>query len=140
MAGNKPGVDHQLDNKELLGRIKKAVFEGKNLKEIAEASGMSEATLYTYHSANVRSIADKIEGWRRDSKLAKADQNIDQILGLDVTQKDYTKVVADMSKFVKQALDKANYSNRTEHTGADGKDLPTAIHIITDGSNTNTKF
>ena len=112
--------------KELLAEIKASVFKGKNLKEIAEHSEMSVSTLYTWHSDNYLNLKDKIEGWRRDYKLELADKNIEKILQLNVDDKDFVRTVSDMSKFVKETLDKDNYSKRTDIT-TKGKELPTPI-------------
>lgn len=112
---------------ELLAQIKKAVFAGQNLITIANTCGIPENTIYHWHSDNYAGIRDKIEGWRRDSKLQKADRNIDEILDLPREDKDFVKVVADMTKFVKETLDKPNYSKRQELGGIDGKDLPAPI-------------
>jgi len=117
-----PGPKTNLDA-ELFGEIKAHVFAGRNLKEMAEISEIPISTLYTWHSDNYLGIADKIEGWRRDNKLEKADRNIDKILDLDPSDKDFIKSVADISKFVKETLDKPHYSKRTELGGIDGKDL-----------------
>ena len=130
-----PGPKTNLDA-ELFGEIKAHVFAGRNLKEMAELSEIPISTLYTWHSDNYLGIADKIEGWRRDSKLEKADKNIDKILDLDVNDKDYLKSVADISKFVKETLDKPNYSKRTELGGLNNKDLQ--INVITYADNVAT--
>jgi len=126
MAGNTTGPDSLL-TKKMLAKIKAGVFSGMNLKELAKHCKVSESTMYHWHSENAANLGDKIEGWRRDSKLEQADRNIDTILKLDATDKDFTKSVSDMSKFVKETLDKPNYSKRNEHTGADGKELTVNI-------------
>lgn len=123
MAGNKPGKDSMLASKEFVAGLKALVFQGKTLKEIADISGISESSIYHWHADNVAGIRDKMEVWRLESKLAKADRNIDGILDLPYTEKEYVKVVADMSKFVKETLDKENYSKRQEMTGKDGEAL-----------------
>lgn len=122
---------------ELFREIKQAVFAGCNYQKIAEACSIPVSTFYTWHSDNYLSLADKIEGWRRDSKLQKADRNIDEILDLPREDKDFVKVVADMSKFVKETLDKPNYSKRSELGGIDNKDLPAPIlgYVLSDNSN-----
>ena len=117
---------------ELFAEIKKAVFVVGTLGEIAERCGISTSTFYHWHNDNYANLKDKVEGWRRDSKLEKADRNIDEILDLPRDDKDFAKTVADMTKFVKETLDKPNYSKRTEMTGAGGKDLPTPILSIID--------
>lgn len=113
---------------ELFGKIKGYVFEGRTLKEMAELSGIVEATIYQWSSDNYLGFKDKVEGWRRDSHLEKADKNFAKILSLDPTDKDFVRTIADISKFVKETLDKPYYSKRIENTAADGKDLfPTPI-------------
>jgi hypothetical protein len=127
---SKPGPKTKLEEKEFLSELKRAVFDFTTLKDIAEACEVPMTTMYTWHSDNYLGLADKIEGWRRDKKLAKADKNIDDILDLPVNDKDFTKTVADMSKFVKETLDKPYYSKRSEHSGPDGKELPSPIMMI----------
>ena len=112
---------------ELISVIKQHILDGKILKEIASLCDIPEKTIYSWTYDNYREISDKIEGWKRDRKLLLADKNIDKILVMDMDNKDFTKVVADMSKFVKETLDKKHYSKRSELTGKEGKDLPTPI-------------
>lgn len=124
---------------ELVKQIKQSILDGNDLKTTANVCGINEGTFYVWHSDNYLKIADKIEGWKRDRKLNLADKNIEGILGLGISDKDSLKVVADMSKFVKETLDKKNYSKRSELTGEDGKDLqPVLVKFIDNGdSNTN---
>ena len=114
-------------NKETFAKIKDGILDGLSLRDIAKKIKIPESTIYTWTYDNYLNLADKIEGWKRDRKLLLADERIDEILRLDVTNKDYTRAVGDMSKFVKETLDKQNYSKRSELTGKDGKDLPTPI-------------
>ena len=114
---------------ELFGKIKEYVFAGKTLKEMAELSGIVEGTIYEWSSENYLGFKDKVEGWRRDSHLEKADKNFAKILDMDVNDKDFVKTIADISKFVKETLDKPNYSKRTELGGLNNKDLQ--INIVT---------
>jgi len=119
-------------------KIKKLALEGKNLKEMAELSGICEDTLYNWHAKNYLNFYDKVEGWRRDRKLMLANRNIEAILQLDTNDKDFVKTVSDMSKFVAETLDKKNYSKRNELTGADGKDLqPVLVKFIDDSTQNN---
>jgi len=112
---------------ELFAEIKKSIMDGNDLRETARVCKISESTLYHWHCDNYANITDKIEGWKRDRKLLLADKNIDGILCLGISDKDSLKVVADMSKFVKETLDKENYSKRTENTGKDGAPLFNSI-------------
>lgn len=118
-------------------KIKDAVLEGANLKEISNIIGVAEQTVYEWSSNNYINFSDKVEGWRRDRKVKLASRNIEEMLDMDIkntgaTQKgefyefDDTgklRVKADISKFVLETLDKGNYVKRSELTGKDGKDL-----------------
>lgn len=125
----KPGPKPAL-NKEMFAKIKQCILDTKTLRDTAKACGVPESTFYTWHSDNYLRLAEKIEGWRRDSKLIQADKNIDKILKLNPADKDFTKSIADMSKFVKKTLDKQHYSERSEVTGADGKDLELGVVVL----------
>lgn len=123
---------------ELLVEIKQLILDGKNLKEIARIKEMPEVTIYKWHENNYLNFYDKVEGWRRDRKLMLANRNIEAILQLDTNDKDFVKIVSDMSKFVAETLDKKNYSKRTENTGADGKDL--VVNVVNYGNNTTSQL
>jgi len=123
MAGKTTGPDPMLEDDELLRKIKQSILDGNDLKTTANVCGIVESTFYTYTSSNYLNISDKIEGWRRDRKLMLADRNIESILCLGLSDKQALKVVADMSKFVKETLDKENYSKRSELTGKGGTQL-----------------
>lgn len=137
MAGKTPGPEPMLEDKELLRKIKESILAGNDLKTTANICEIPESTLYTYHSDNYLNIADKIEGWKRDRKLNLADRNIDGILCLGVADKDSLKVVADMSKFVKETLDKENYSKRNELTGKGGENL--TVKVVNYGDTDTTQ-
>ena len=123
MAGNTPGPEPMLEDNELLRKIKESILDGNDLKTTAKICGIPESTLYTWHSDNYLNIADKVEGWKRDRKLKLAENNLEAILCLGVSDKDSLKVVSDITKFTLETLNKKDYSKRNEMTGADGKDL-----------------
>lgn len=126
--------------KEKLAKIKQSILDGMNLKEMAQHCEIPETTVYTWSSDNYLGFRDKVEGWKRDRKLNLADKNIEDILELGITEKEHIRVVADMSKFVKETLDKEYYSKRSEVTAKDGKDLPTPImYVQRDDSNQEDK-
>jgi phage terminase small subunit len=65
---------------------------------------------------------------RRKRLLAKAENNLEILL-----DSEDERVKADMTKFVAKTLGKENYSERTEMTGKDGKDLiPKPIMDLSD--------
>jgi transposase len=122
--------------KETLENIKQGILDGKTLKEIAEHSKINEGTLYQWHSKNYSSLADKVEGWKRDRKVNLATSNLEEMLTMStVNTKEIgdqlireidtglVRVKADMTKFTLETLAKETYSKRSEMTGAEGKDL-----------------
>lgn len=126
---------------ELFDKIKQSIIDGNDLRKTASVCGINEGTLYQWHSKNYSNISDKIEGWKRDRLLMLANRNIEGILALGISDKETTKVVADMSKFVAETLGKKDYAKRTENTGADGKALIpiVSINYVQPGSDNNTK-
>lgn len=141
MAGKTPGPEPMLEDKELLRKIKESILAGNDLKTTANICEIPESTLYTYHSDNYLRLADKIEGWKRDRKLNLADKNIEGILCLGVGDKDSLKVVADMSKFVKETLDKKNYSKsiNTDITSGGESLQPVLVKFINDEQGNNNQ-
>lgn len=130
--------------KETLENIKQGILDGKTLKEIAEHSKINEGTLYQWHSKNYSSLADKVEGWKRDRKVNLATSNLEEMLTMQTINKEVIKlgygddavhdwqdfqdpalirIKADMTKFTLETLAKETYSKRSEMTGAEGKDL-----------------
>lgn len=137
MANQKRGPKSEL-NEELLGEIKDLILEGKDLKTIAKTLGILTDTFYQWKCKNYQGLNDKIDGWKRDRKLMKAEENIQELLemntsnvrmtdsGHEVEFKDsgLVRVKADMSKFVAETLGKnKGYAKRSELTGAEGEAL-----------------
>ena len=114
-------------DKELFSKIKQCILNGEDLRNTAKICEINETTLYNWTADNYLNITDKIEGWRRDRKLKLAENNLEAILCLGVSDKDSLKVVSDITKFTLETLNKKDYSKRNEMTGADGRDLPTPI-------------
>lgn len=113
----------------------------ENAYEAAIKSGYSED-----HARNIT-----IQGWfkerkdklRRKEMLSKAERNLDNILDLDVTDKEIDSrllsIKADVSKTVAKTLGKEAYSERNELTGKDGKDLmpkPILAYVQSDPGDT----
>jgi phage terminase small subunit len=71
---------------------------------------------------------------RRKRLLEKAENNLETLL-----DSEDEKVKADMTKFVAKTLGRENYSERTELTGKDGKDLiPKPIMDLSDVQQDNS--
>src|SRR3990167_11446277 len=66
---------------------------------------------------------------RRNDMLGKAERNLDKVLDLEVQDlkgeinPQLLRIKMDVSTTIAKTLGKNHYSERTEHTGADGKDL-----------------
>ncbi len=124
----KPGPETMLD-KELLAKIEEHVVDGGSLASFAKQSGMSESTLYDWSYKNVSSLNDNMKTWRLMAKLKKAEQRAEEILSLPLQDPDgkidgsVLRAVQKEAEFIRETLDKENYSKRTENTGKNGKDL-----------------
>ena len=113
---------------ELFQKIRGWVLEGKNIREMAELCDHPVQTLYHWASTNYLDFQARVDGWQRDRLLMLAERNIGKILGMDADDKDFTRVIADMSKFTAETLGKdVGYAKRTELGQKGGKDLPTPI-------------
>lgn len=145
---SKPGPEPLLTD-ELLGKIKKSILDGNDLRETAKVCKIIESTLYTWTRDNYLNISDKIEGWKRDRKVMLAAKNVEEMLQLDVIEDKIgafgpildpktkkrikeintgiLKVKADISKFVLEALE-PNYTKKTT-IGVD-EELKNAISKI----------
>ena len=88
---------------------------------------------YTKGTANMITTEDWFKGkLRRLNLLDKAERNLDKIM--DLPLEDKANVVLDASKFIAKTLGKdEGYSDRSELTGKDGKDLmPDQKKLIAD--------
>lgn len=68
-----------------------------------------------------------IEKLRTLNMLEKAERNLNNFLEMDEETDTRIRVKADITKFVAERIGKIKYSNRTELTGEDGKDLTISI-------------
>lgn len=128
----KPGPKTTLD-KELLKKLRESIVSGRSLKETAELCKMDEQKIYNWKCDNYLGLGDKIATWRLEAKLLKAEMRADEILSLQLTDAEgktdssITSIVQKESQFIRETLDKLNYSKRTEQTGKNGE----AIEIKT---------
>lgn len=121
---------------ELTLKIRAGILEGKQYKEIREELGINENTWDTWVYKNYQGFRETLQSWtfeinekRRKRLLAKAENNLEVLL-----DSEDERVKADMTKFVAKTLGKdEGYTERTEMTGKDGKDLiPKPIMDLTD--------
>lgn len=123
---SKPGPKTVLEDKEVVAKIKELILAGKTYKETAELIEVPVSTFYTWVTDNYLNLAIKLDGWKKDRKLNLAEQKIEDILELPISDKESLKVQADIAKFTAETLGKADYSKRTDLTTG-GEKLPTPI-------------
>lgn len=109
-----------------------------NAMQSAISAGYSED-----HSRNITMqgwFKDRLDGLRRKGMKSKAERNLDKMLDTEwdkdeKIQPEIMRIVADVSKTVATRLGKDDgWSERTEHTGADGKDLQVTVMNYADKS------
>lgn len=92
-----------------------------NALQSALSAGYAREYAESIMSKNLDWMAENVG--RRKRILEKAEKNLETLL-----DSEDEKVQADMTKFVAKTLGKNDgYSDRTEITGKDGKELPTPI-------------
>jgi len=85
-----------------------------------------------YKEEYAKTLTAQMPDWLSDNinranMLIKAERNLEKALDIPIYDKDIGQRALDATKFVASRLGKEVYSERTEHTGKDGKDLPTPI-------------
>lgn len=112
--------------------------ERPTMAKISELTGIEYTTVKNWVFRNYKGFAEFLDGIKRDWKLARAQENIEEFLTMDTENTSCTKkgdtftfddprlkkIKADATFFVAETLGKKRYSKRSELTGADGKDLP----------------
>lgn len=93
------------------------------------SNALQSALKAGYNQEYAENITHLMPDWlseaigRRKRMLIKAENRLEQL----IESKD-ERVAADVGKFIAKTIGKEEgYSERTEHTGANGKDLPTPI-------------
>lgn len=117
------GRPSELDD-ELSFKIRTRILNGKKNKEIFTELEIDEDTWNGWMWRNYKSFRDNLVAWRAERFLGMAEENIPELL-----RSADEKVKNDMTKFVTSTAGKKTYSQRTEQTGAEGKDLP-AIQLV----------
>lgn len=103
-----------------------------NAYQSAQKAGYTEA-----YSATITTQEWFCEKVRRNKLIGKSERILDRTLDLSIETDegkilpDIVRIQVDVAKHVTKTLGKdLGYSDRTEHTGKDGKDLPTPIISI----------
>lgn len=99
-------------------KIRQLVLDGKKYREIQEMLEISPNTWDTWVYKDYKDFRKNLQSWKHEKLVKMAESNVGALL---VSEDE--RVQADMTKFTLKTLDKDNYSERTEQTGKDGKDL-----------------
>jgi len=117
-----------------------------NPKSETFSNALQSALKAGYKQEYAESITAKMPDWLAENvgrarMLIKAERNLEKALDIPIEDKDIGQRALDATKFVASRLGKEVYSERTEHTGKDGKDLPTPIlgNYALQDNNSNTK-
>lgn len=101
-----------------------------NPKSDTFGNGLQSALKAGYSENYAHQITGITSAWleegkkRRTKMLGKAERNLDEVLDYSSEDNELLKIKIDVSKFVAKTLGKdEGYSERTEYTGKDGKDL-----------------
>lgn len=125
--------------------------ERPTMSKISELTGIPYETIKTWVFKNYKGFAEFFDGVKRDWKLEKAQENIEEFLTMDTMNTGATKkgdifeyddaklkkIKADATFFVAETLGKKRYSKRTELTGSDGESL--TVKVVNYGSDDTTQ-
>lgn len=105
-------------NKELKLEIRKLILKGELKKDIALKLGIPEGTWDYWLWNNSQGLRNDVTEWENEYLVKVSKGNLTTLLNAEDE-----RVMADMTKYTLDRLDKAHFSTRQELTGKDGKDL-----------------
>lgn len=132
---------------EVLTEIRELLLCGRSEKEIIEELEIPRSTWFTWRHDNYEDFRTNVLDWRKEYKLSLADRVSDEILlapAVNEEGKADTSLLSIKQKeaqFLRETLDKKQYSKRTEMSGTEGRELPTPIinlNILKDVSGNNS--
>ena len=135
----------QLLNKEFLRECRWIVFTGGWLKQISQNLGIEYKTAEGWYTRNAQGFRTKMDNWRHERILAKAQGIIEETLDLKVETNvrafgvvvgteinpRMVKIKVDNAQFVAETLGKKKFSKRIESTGEDG--TPLVVQVVNYG-------
>lgn len=130
---------------ELTLQIRKMVLNGVKYKDIQEELQIPANTWDAWVYKDYKDFRKDLNSWKFERLLKKSEQLSEEILdlehqkelsGLTITDDKILRIKQKEAEFIRTTLGKDNYSTRHEHTGKDGKDLPTPLlaHVPSDNS------
>ena len=118
----KPGTKPQL-TEELTAKVRTLYLEGNSYISIQQILDINASTWDRWVYKNYKDFRVQLQNYKHERLVRKAETNVDVLLGSEDE-----RVQSDMTKFTLKALDKDNYSDRTELTGKGGG----ALNIVFD--------
>src|SRR5574343_464667 len=100
---------------EMFFKIRGLVVDGVGLKDIQSLCEIPNGTWERWYYTNYEGFRDKIDMYRHERMLKKAEYNIERNMSSDDD-----KLRLNASKFVAETLGKKKYSKLQQHSGEDG--------------------
>lgn len=104
--------------KELSLKIRELVLDGENYIDIQRKLEISAGTWDYWVYDNYQGFRDDLQNWKYEKMVRKAEKKVDILI-----DSEDEKVALNASQFILSRLNKEKYSDRTEHTGENGKDI-----------------
>jgi len=131
---NEVGRPSLLNDEQFVLKIKELVLQGQTEAEMQEILEIPKGTWDYWKWKNYEGFQDKLIMYKHERILTKAEANVEVLLASEDE-----RVVADMTKFALERLNKKTYSSRVENTGADGVALVTTINIVKPNENSDIR-
>ena len=106
------------DIKDITLKVRKLYLDGESYTSIQQELDIPANTWDSWVHKDYKEFRTNLQKFKHERLVRKAETNVDVLLGSEDE-----RVQSDMTKFTLKALDKDNYSDRTELTGKGGGDL-----------------
>lgn len=135
----------QLLNKDFLRECRSLVLDGGWIKQISQNLGVEYKTTEAWYTRNAQGFRTKMDNWRLERVLKKAQGIIEETLDLPVEtpvrsfgivvghdiDPRMVKIKVSNAQFVAETLGKKKFSKRIENTGEDGS--PLVVQVVNYG-------
>jgi hypothetical protein len=110
---------------DLVAKIRELFFKNEKIKDIQKKCGIAQRTWEHWLQTNYCGFADKMQIMRHDRMLARSEDNLEGILGMDIDPENpkTLRIIASVSKFTAETLGSKHYAKRKELSDPDGKPL-----------------
>jgi len=115
---------------ELTLKIRDAVLDNKKYKDIRKELGINENNWDTWVFKDFQGFRADLQNWKHERMVKKAEKQLNILI-----TSDDERVSLNASQFTLSRLNKKKYSDRVEHTGADGENITVKIVNFKNGNN-----